>query len=202
MLYGIERIGALADRPILGKGDWYAKGHDFIISTQQADGSWHSQHGIEMNTVWSILFIVKSTAKTMKRIQIQRLGAGTLLGGRELPKDLNSMTVAGGRVVSRPMNGAIEGMLAALEDPRADQADAAVAGMVDRYYREGPDALRPYKVRFRKMLLDRDPGVRSVAAWALAHTGDMDVVPLLIETVAPPMKTKTLSGRPGSGFRS
>jgi HEAT repeat protein len=33
------------------------------------------------------------------------------------------------------------------------------------------------------MLLDRDPGVRGVAAWALAHTGDMDVVPLLIETV-------------------
>ncbi len=183
MLYGVERIGALADRPILGKGDWYAKGHEFIVSTQQADGSWHSQHGVEMNTVWAILFIVKSTAKTMKRIQIQRLGAGTLLGGRELPKDLNSMTVAGGRVVSRPMNGAIEGMLAALEDPRADQAEAAVAGMVERYYREGPDALRPFKVRFRKMLLDRDPGVRGVAAWALAHTGDMDVVPLLIETV-------------------
>ena len=48
------------------------------------------------------------------------------------------MTVAGGRVVSRPMNGAIEGMLAVLEDPRAEQADAAVAGLVDRYYREGP----------------------------------------------------------------
>jgi hypothetical protein len=183
MLYGIERIGALADRPILGKGDWYAKGREFIISSQHSDGSWHSQHGVEMNTVWAILFIVKSTAKTMKRIQINRLGAGTLLGGRELPKDLSSMTVAGGRVVSRPMNGAIEGMLAALEDPRADQADAAVAGMVDRYYREGPEALRPYKTRFRKMLFDRDPSVRSVAAWALAHTGDIDVVPILIETV-------------------
>ena len=43
------------------------------------------------------------------------------------------MTVAGGRVVSRPMNGAIEGMLAVLEDPRAEQADAAVAGLVERY---------------------------------------------------------------------
>ncbi len=62
------------------------------------------------------------------------------------------MTVAGGRVVSRPMNGAIEGMLAVLEDPRAEQADAAVAGLVERYYREGPDALRPFKPRFRKML--------------------------------------------------
>jgi HEAT repeats len=133
-----------------------------------------------------MLFLTKSTAKTLRRINIQRLGGGTLLGGRGLPKDLTSMTVAGGRVVSRPMNGAIEGMLTVLEDPRAEQADAAAAGLVDRYYREGPSALRPYKVRFRKMLTDRDPGVRRVAAWALAHTGDMDIVPSLIDTLTDP----------------
>ena len=51
-----------------------------------------------MNTVWAILFLTKSTAKTIRRITISpKLGAGTLLGGRELPKDLTSMTVAGGR---------------------------------------------------------------------------------------------------------
>jgi hypothetical protein len=143
-------------------------------------------HGVEMNTVWALLFLTKSTAKTIKRIEIKRLGAGTLLGGRELPKDLSSMTVAGGRVVSRPMNGAIEGMLAVLEDPRAEQADAAVAGMVDRYYREGAEALRPFKTRFRKMLSDRDPGVRKVGAWALAHTGELAVAPLLIDVIAAP----------------
>jgi hypothetical protein len=88
--------------------------------------------------------------------------------------------------VSRPMNGAIEGMLAVLEDPRAEQADAAVAGIVERYYVQGPDALRPYKIRFRKMLSDRDHGVRQVAAWALAHTGDLDVAPLLIDAMVVP----------------
>ena len=68
-------------------------------------------------------------AEIAQRYQvIKRLGAGTLLGGRGLPKDLASMTVAGGRVVSRPMNGAIEGMLAVLEDTRAEQADTAVQG--------------------------------------------------------------------------
>ena len=158
MLYGVERIGALAEKQTLGRVDWYTKGREFIRSTQQPDGSWNGQHGVEMNTVWAMLFLTKSTAKTIQKITIQRLGAGTLLGGRELPKDLTSMTVAGGRVVSRPMNGAIEGMLAVLEDPRAEQADAAVAGLVDRYYTEGPDALRPFKVRFRKMLSDRDVG--------------------------------------------
>ena len=183
-LYGIERIGALGDRQTIGRVDWFARGHDFLQRTQGADGSWSGAHGIEMNTVWAMLFLTKSTAKTLRRITLHRkLGAGTLLGGRDLPKDLTSMTVAGGRVVSRPMNGAIEGMLASLEDPRAEQGDAAVAGLVERYYVQGAGALRPFKLRFRKMLFDRDPGVRRVAAWALAHTGDLDVVPALLDTM-------------------
>jgi hypothetical protein len=186
-LYGIERIGALGDRQTIGRLDWFAKGRSFIESTQSADGSWSGGHGVEMNTVWAILFLTKSTAKTIRRIKLQpKLGAGTLLGGRELPKDLTSMTVAGGRVVSRPMNGAIEGMLSVLEDPRADQADAAVAGLVERYYVQGASVLRPLKLRFRKMLFDRDPGVRGVAAWALAHTGDLDVVPPLLDAMVVP----------------
>ncbi|HZW31475.1 MAG TPA: HEAT repeat domain-containing protein, partial [Isosphaeraceae bacterium] len=53
-------------------------------------------------------------------------------------------------------------------------------------YREGPAVLRPYKARFRKMLADRDPGVRRVAAWSLAHTEDMDVAPLLIDALVDP----------------
>ena len=186
MLYGVERMGALADKQTIGRLDWFEKGRAFIRTTQKSDGSWEGHHGPEMNSCWAILFLTKATAKTLKRIQIQRLGAGTLLGGRGLPRDLTSMTVAGGRVVSRPMNGAIEGMLSVLEDPRAEQADAAAAGLVDRYYREGPDALRPYKPRFRKMIADRDHGVRRVAAWALAHTSDMDIVPALIDALTDP----------------
>ena len=200
MLYGVERIGALAEKQTLGKVDWYTKGSDFIRTTQHSDGTWHAQHGIDMNTVWSILFLVKSTAKSIQKITIRKLGAGTLLGGRELPKDLSSLTVAGGRVVSRPMNGAIEGMLAVLEDPRAEAADAAVAGMVDRYYKEGPETLRPFKARFRKMLSDKDVGVRGVAAWALAHTGDLDVIPRLIDVLVTPNEDDEVVGAARMGL--
>jgi hypothetical protein len=184
MLYGVERIGALADRQTIGRLDWFEKGRSYLRSSQNPDGSWKQPpNSDEMNTVWAILFLTKSTAKMIRRIEIKRLGAGTLLGGRNLPKDLTSMTVAGGRVVSRPMNGAIEGMLAVLEDPRADQADAAVAGLEDRYHKEGAAALRPFKNRFRKMLTDRDPGVRQVAVWGLARIGDLDVIPSLIDAL-------------------
>jgi HEAT repeat protein len=107
------------------------------------------------------------------------------------------MTVAGGRVVSRPMNGAVEGMLAVLEDPRAQQADSALGGLVARYEAEGPAVLRPYKDRFRKLLTSPDPGLRRVAAWALGRTGDLDVVPPLIDALVDPDENVVETARIG-----
>jgi hypothetical protein len=186
-LYGIERIAALSERTTIGRVDLMEKGRNYIRSTQQADGCWKYQPQTDdMNTVWAILFLTKSTAKSIRRVVIRRLGAGTLVGGRGLPKDLTSMTVAGGRIMSRPMNGAVESMLAVLEDPRTQNAESAASGLMERYNREGPDALRPFKDRFRKMLSDRDPGLRQLSAWALSRTGDLDVVPDLIGALVDP----------------
>src|SRR5271157_435671 len=186
-LYGIERVAALADRQTIGRVDLLEKGRAYIKSTQKPDGSWSATpYSDEMNTVWAVLFLTKSTAKSIKRVTSKRLGAGTLVGGRYLPKDLTSMTVAGGKIMSRPMNGAVEGMLAVLEDPRAQTADTAVSGLIERYLREGPDVLRPFKDRFRKLLTDRNPGMRQVAAWALSRTADLDVVPDLIGALVDP----------------
>ena len=102
------------------------------------------------------------------------------------------MTVAGGRVVSRPMNGAVEGMLAVLEDPRPRTPTRRSRAWSTATRREGPEVLRPYKDRFRKMLTDRDPGVRQVAAWALGRTGDLDVVPALIDAPGRPRRAEVV----------
>ena len=160
-LYGIERVGALAERDSLGRVDWFEQGRSFLLASQGADGGWNAHFGADVNTVWAILFLTRSTTKTLQRIEIKRLGAGTLLGGRGLPKDLSSMTVAGGRVVSRPMNGAVEGMLAVLEDPRAEGADSALAGLVASYQSRGPGVLKPHKDRLGKLLKRPRPGPAS-----------------------------------------
>lgn len=196
-LYGIERIGALADRDTLGKVNWFEQGRRFIQSTQRGDGAWDAMHGDIPNTAWAVLFITKSTAKTIRRIEVKSLGAGTLLGGRGLPRDLSNLTVAGGRVVSRPMNGAMEGMLAVLEDPRAENADSALGGLVGRYRTDGPAALRPHKDRFRKLLGDRDPGLRRVAAWSLSRTADLDTAPALIDALTDPDESVVTVAREG-----
>jgi hypothetical protein len=182
-LYGIERIGALSDRQVIGRVDWFERGAAFIRSSQRGDGSWSSTYGDDVSTVWAMLFLTRSTRKSIQKYEYKKLGPGTLLGGRYLPGDLTTMAVAGGRIISRPMNGAVEGMLDVLEDPRVANADSALAGVMDRYRKEGPAALRPHKDRFRRMLGARDPGVREVAAWALGRTTDLDVVPDLAKAL-------------------
>ena len=182
-LYGFERVGALADRETLGRLNWFDQGRQFILGTQRPDGAWSSSYGEVVNTAWAVLFLTRSTSKTIRKVQNRSLGAGTLQAGRGLPNDMSNLAVAGGRVINRPMSGAIDGMLSVLEDPRATQADAALAGLVVRYRAEGPGVLRPHKDRLRKLATDRDPGVRRLAAWALARTGDLDVAPALIAAV-------------------
>ncbi|MFO0888193.1 MAG: HEAT repeat domain-containing protein [Isosphaeraceae bacterium] len=196
-LYGLERVTAFADREVIGRVDVLEKGRGFIRTDQRPDGSWHGTYSDEMNTAWAILTLTKSTAKSIQRIAVKRLGAGTLVGGRYLPKDLTSMTVAGGRIMSRPMNGAVEGMLAVLEDPRVQDANNAVSGLVERYFNEGPAALRPFKDRFRRLVSDRDPGVRAVGAWALARMGEMDVIPDLIAALVDPDERVIEAARSG-----
>ncbi|MGO9600332.1 MAG: HEAT repeat domain-containing protein [Isosphaeraceae bacterium] len=196
-LYGIERMWAFADRRMLGNSDLFERARSFVLSTQNPDGSWASQAvSQEVNTVWAILLLTRSTAKSIQRAR-QRLGGGTLIGGRYLPTDLTTVTVAAGRIVSRPMNGAAEEMIKALEDNRVQSADRAVLGLEKRYYQEGPDVLRPYKDRFRRMLSSRDPGLREVAAWALGRTGDLDVVPDLIGALTDREESVVVAARTG-----
>jgi hypothetical protein len=186
--YGVERIGALADRSTLGGADWFARGESYILGRQDAAGPWKDYHGDVPNTCWAILFVVKATAKSVHKIEIRRLGAGTLLGGRGLPSNLNELTIAQGRVMVRPMSGAVESMVSVLEDPRALSAEAALGGLIEKYRADGPKVLRPYKDRFRKLLSDKDSSIRQVAAWALGRTEDMDVVPMLIDRLNDPVE--------------
>jgi hypothetical protein len=186
-LYGIERIAALAEKSTLGRRDWYAEGRAFLASAQSPGGSFGSGGmGDGPSTAWAVLFLTKATAKTLHKIQLRRLGAGTLIGGRGLPKDLSQISVAGGHVIARPMDGAVEEMLGTLEDPRVEDASSALAGLIARYRTEGPKALKPFQDRFRKLLTDGDPGIRRVAAWSLARTGDLSMALPLMEALRDP----------------
>ena len=59
----------------------------------------------------------------------------------------------------------------------------------------------PSLPRFRRMLSDRDPGVRRVAAWGLAHTGDLKVAPLLIDALVAPGQDEDVVGAARLGLQ-
>ena len=191
-LYGIERLVALGGGDkvtpkgkvsVLGDIKWYEKGMDLVLNKQTPSGAWEAQHEQVPNTCWAILFSVKATTISVNKINIRKLGGGQLKAGEGLPSDLNNVEVIAGQIVTKPMGGAIEGMLKVLEDPRSENADAALAGLVAKYQTDGPKVLRPLKDRFRKLLRDRDPDRREIAAWFLGRTGDLDVAPDLIKAL-------------------
>ena len=199
-LYGIERLSALYITPEMAKAgvidnkdtkkvdalkgiDWYGRGLAFLLSKQGPDGAWDIKHGKVPNTCWAILFSVKSTVKSVNAILVRKLGGGTAKGSRFLPSDLNNVEVVGGELRAKPMGGAIEGMLAVLEDPNLDASDSAIAGLEAKYLIEGPKLLRPLKSRFRKLLRDPDPQKREIAVWGLGRTTDLDVAPMLIRAL-------------------
>ena len=65
-------------------------------------------------------------------------------------------------------------------------ASSALAGLIVRYRTEGPKALKPFQDRFRKLLTDSDQGIRRVAAWSLARTGDLSMALPLMEALRDP----------------
>ncbi len=57
-LYGLERVGALADQPRLGGHDWYAEGAQVLLGLQQPNGSWE---GSLESTCFALLFLRRAT---------------------------------------------------------------------------------------------------------------------------------------------
>ncbi len=63
-LYGVERVGILADLVKVGEHDWFREGAEFLLSRQEPDGRWRNQAGWGsdvINTAFALLFLERST---------------------------------------------------------------------------------------------------------------------------------------------
>ncbi|MCC6741988.1 MAG: hypothetical protein IT452_23410, partial [Planctomycetia bacterium] len=57
-LYGMERVGVLADTEFFGKHEWYQEGAKFLLAVQAAGGDWNND---SRDTSWAILFLRRAT---------------------------------------------------------------------------------------------------------------------------------------------
>ena len=77
--------------------EWYDKGYAYLKETQEAKGNWtaNAESTAATSTAFSVLFLLRSTRASIK----ERLGEGTLVGGRGLPRDLSKVRIRGGKLV-------------------------------------------------------------------------------------------------------
>ncbi len=99
VLYSLERYKSfeeLLEGYAPSEPDWYQLGYEYLKNNQQADGNWDGKAGAPCETAFAILFLLRSTQKSIKA----SLGEGTLVGGRGLSADLSRMKMRYGRLVT------------------------------------------------------------------------------------------------------
>lgn len=202
-LYGIERLTALADLNRIADHDWYAEGSDLLARRQDENGAWNDQCGEQAATSFGLMFLVKATAKAMHRIpRDPRFGGGLLIGGRGLPDNLMAVQVGDQGVKVRKIKGAVDELLAELENPQSQEVQAAQTSIVDTVQAENPEALVGQTDRLLKLLGDRRVEVRRTALWALGRTNNLRVVPRLIEGLKDPDLSCVIEARNALRFVS
>ncbi len=157
---------------------WYNLGAAFLLKSQEEAGSWTGQGQSTVDTAFGLLFLMRSMRKSIDKAQ--GLGAGLLVGGRGLPKDTGRVEVRRGKVVSKPLAGPAEELLAMLDDPTAADYDHALEQLTDLTPEEAQRIFGTRPDRLRQLARDASPQARIAAVQALGVGRDLDGVPLLI----------------------
>lgn len=182
-LYGVERYASLSELRRIGSTNWYIEGTQFLLEQQKPDGTWQERYPPIVDTSFALLFLGRSTEKTIERIRVVRLGAGTMLGGRGIPApDSAGVALRRKDRFKKIPKAPIEELLSLIESPSksavaADQTAVALENVdSDELVRKVGSDL----AKLRELAKDANPGVRQAALTALARTMDYTVVPVLI----------------------
>jgi hypothetical protein len=163
---------------------WYDDGVRLLMRTQSPNGYWKSINPEVVDTAFAVLFLMRSTQKSLGKAGL--LKAGTLVGGRGLPKDLTAAQMRDGVVVPKPLAGPAEKLLSVLDNPDDPSYLAAVEGFRELTLQADEATLNRQAVRLRKLAGGEEPEARLAAVIALARTRDLDNVPTLIYALSDP----------------
>jgi hypothetical protein len=182
-LYSKERFESFYEfslRKIEKSPDWYNVEVEQLIANQAADGSWGTKQGdVDMalggnvSTCFAVLFLIRSTQKA-----IASMKSGMNRGFLELPTDITSVTLVGGKPVSANAATSIDDALKIIQEKENLGAEKLVADNIvmdrDRVRR------REQLNRFARLLRSKDFTARRIAAKVLGRGDDLELVPELI----------------------
>jgi hypothetical protein len=194
-LYTIERLQAFRSAA-LGKEDsaaWYDQGVERLLKEQRPDGGWSTGEGPQAATGFAALFLMRSTQRSLK--QVERVGTGTLVGGRGLPA-LPGPTAneTPGKDGQPPRPG--ESMLdlaRRIQQPEfaawlanLERSSAASAGRQPNGASGEKESPSEFKKRLLELAGEQSPAAQATVLKALGRNGNLDDVPLLIDAIGDP----------------
>ena len=179
--YAVERYYSFreeAEGNVQKSPRWYQEIARYLLKTQAENGSWKSQCGEVVDTAFGVLFLLRSTRKSIERAKAY--GGGMMVGGRGLPKHTAAVEVREGKVVPKTLWTSAEKLLAALEDPDLPEYAEAVAWLPWM----PPQSEDVFGLSARRRLRDLagadTPEARLAAVKALAAVARLEDAPVLI----------------------
>jgi len=180
-LYAVERYQSFreaAEGKMGQESEWYDKGAKFLLSSQAENGSWRGDCQDVPDTAFSVLFLIRSTRKSITKARY--FGGGTLVGGRGLPSGEGAAFVRSGRVKKKALAGPADELFAAMDSPDNEQYQRALDDLEEISFDADAGELNKQADRFKKLVADGPPEARVAAVRSLARTRDLDHVPTLI----------------------
>lgn len=197
-MYALERYKSfqeLLDGQWQEEPQWYNDGFRYLKTTQAEDGSWTGICGRSVDTAFAVLFLLRSTQKSIRA----RLGEGMLLSGRGLPPNLSRVKMRGGQIVVQQVRTKVDEFLSLIDDDDLSRLDDLA---------HDPSQLMVSKVdakgarQLEQLVRGGEPEVRLLAVRALGRTGNLDYVPSLIYGLSDPDRRVVLEARNGLRFIS
>ena len=183
-LYALERYSSFREA-VEGMSEeepqWYNDGVRFLLEKQAADGTWQHDGGAAVDSAFCVLFLLRSSKKSIERARA--FGAGTLIGGRGLPREGTELEVRADRVVVKPLLGPAESLLSSMDDLDYQEDDAALEAMAELPVEDARTLASKHAQKLRQLAGGGSPEARVAAIRTLAKTRNLDYVPLLISAL-------------------
>lgn len=179
-LYALERYETFRQMEAGGATNnaWYDRGARFLIDSQTKDGSWEGPAPKPADTCFALLFLLRSTKKTLER-SAARYREGILVGGRGVPGAAN-VRLRDGRVVVKPAAVPVEEALPSPDGPALALDAQALETVEDLAAGADRETLIKHSETLRALAASPRAEVRRAAVRALSRARNLDDVPLLI----------------------
>ncbi|MBC7967270.1 MAG: HEAT repeat domain-containing protein, partial [Fuerstia sp.] len=170
--YCLERAAAVGDLDKINGEDWFIVYGDGLLLLQAEDGSFTTYSGPVVGTCFALLYYKKSTQNSLDAMY----GSGQLLPGRG--------DLFGDRKKEEPRE--LRRLLQDILTSGADGFDESTIEFADEIVRsvlavDDPETLVGQIDQLTHLMQHPNDKIRSAAVWALGRTGDLKLVPLLLD---------------------